>query len=46
MLPYINLLTELTNEFVNYKHGIFRYEDRTKNEKRNVTPVMDKLYIA
>lgn len=41
MAKWIMILTELTNEFVNYRHGVFRYEDRTKFEKRSVTPIMD-----
>lgn len=43
MQKWIFLLTDLTTEFVNYRHGVFRYEDRTKFEKRAATPVMDEL---
>ena len=41
MAKWINLLTDLTTEFVNYKHGVFRYEDRMKFEKRAVIIVSD-----
>lgn len=41
MTKWMLLLSDLTTEFVNYRHGIFRYEDRTKFEKRAATPVMD-----
>lgn len=37
----VTLLTELVTEFVNYKHSMFRYEDRTKYLKRNVVTIMD-----
>lgn len=43
MQKWVYMLTDLTTEFVNYRHGVFRYEDRTKFEKRAATPVMDEL---
>lgn len=41
MLKWTTLLTDLTTEFVNYKHGVFRYEDRMKFERRAVVIVSD-----
>ena len=41
MMKWTTLLTDLTTEFVNYKHGVFRYEDRMKFEKRAVVIVSD-----
>ncbi len=38
---YCNKITDLVTEFVTYKYGVFRYEDRTKYQRREVTIVMD-----
>lgn len=37
----IKKLTELVMEFVGYKYSIFRYEDRTRYQKRKVAIVID-----
>lgn len=37
----LSKLTELVLEFVGYKHGIFRYEDRTRYQKRAICIVID-----
>ena len=39
--PILKKLTAMVTEFVAYKHGIFRYEDRTRYQKRAVTIVID-----
>ena len=39
--PMIDKLTDWVLEFVAYKHGIFRYEDRTRYQKRKCTIVID-----
>lgn len=39
--PEVILLSELVTEFVNYKHSMFRYEDRTKYQKRSSVLVID-----
>lgn len=39
--PYVQLLVELVTEFVAYKYSIFRYEDRTRYQKRKAIIVMD-----
>lgn len=38
---YVSELVEMTLEFVNYKYSIFRYEDRTRYQKRACVVVMD-----
>lgn len=37
----VALICSLTTEFVNYKHSMFRYIDRTKYHKRRVVVIMD-----
>ena len=37
----VHKLVDLIIEFVGYKYGVFRYEDRTKYQPRAVTPIMD-----
>lgn len=37
----IKKLTELVMEFVGYKYSVFRYEDRTRYQKRKVAIVID-----
>lgn len=37
----VNELSNLVNEFVNYKYSIFRYEDRARYQKRGITIVSD-----
>lgn len=37
----VNLVVELITEFVNYKYSFFRYEDRTKYQKRSAVILMD-----
>jgi len=37
----LNHLIAMLMEFVGYKHGVFRYEDRTRYQKRAVTLVLD-----
>lgn len=37
----IDKLTEWVLEFVGYKHGVFRYEDRTRYQKRKICIVID-----
>lgn len=37
----IKTLSQMIIEFVSYKYGIFRYEDRMKYQKRAVIPVSD-----
>lgn len=39
--PLLKALTAMVVEFVNYKHGVFRYEDRTRYQKRAVCSVID-----
>lgn len=39
--PILNKLTDMVLEFVGYKHGIFRYEDRTRYQKRAICIVID-----
>lgn len=44
----LKYLTQLVMEFVNYRYGIFRYEDRMRYQKRSVIPVSDtdSLFIC
>ena len=37
----VHKLVDMIIEFVGYKFGVFRYEDRTKYQPRAVTPIMD-----
>lgn len=37
----VQLVVELVTEFVNYKYSFFRYEDRTKYQKRSAIILMD-----
>lgn len=37
----LNKLVEMIVEFVGYRHGVFRYEDRTRYQKRAVAVVID-----
>lgn len=39
--PLLTKLTAMVMEFVGYKHGIFRYEDRTRYQKRAICIVID-----
>lgn len=39
--PMLTKLTEMVLEFVGYKHGVFRYEDRTRYQKRAICIVID-----
>lgn len=39
--PAVDTLTAWVLEFVAYRHGIFRYEDRTRYQKRKCTIVID-----
>ena len=39
--PLVSRLMEYLIEFVSYKYGVFRYEDRTRYQKRAVTLVLD-----
>ena len=39
--PVVDKLTAWVLEFVAYRHGIFRYEDRTRYQKRKCTIVID-----
>lgn len=38
----VHKLVDMIIEFVGYKFGVFRYEDRTKYQPRAVTPIMDE----
>lgn len=38
----VHKLVDMIIEFVGYKYGVFRYEDRTKYQPRAVTPIMDE----
>lgn len=37
----IELLSDVILEFVGYRYGVFRYEDRTRYQKRSIIPVSD-----